>query len=74
MPIKSTTTTVGVKRKKKYKRIYRTSQNIRTINVFPESLVSESFPLLGVTVHFTCLGSPPTLCLSLDLLWGQLRF
>ena len=44
------------------KRIYRTSQNIRIINVFLESLLSESFPLLGVTVHLTSLGCPPTLC------------
>jgi len=33
---------------------------------------AESFPSLGVTVHFTSLGCPPTLCWSLDLLWGQL--
>ena len=56
------------------KRIYRTSQRIRIINVFLESLLSESFPALGVTVHLTCLGCPPALCWSLDLLWGQLRF
>ena len=62
------------KQKKKSKRIYRTSQNIRIINVFLESLLSESFPSLGVTVHFSSLGCPPTLCWSLDLLWGQLRF
>ena len=65
-----------VKKKKTSKRIYRTSQNIRIINVFLESLLSESFPLLGVTVHLTSLGCPPTLCWSLDLwtlLWGQLR-
>ena len=52
-------------------RIYRTSQNIRIINVFLESLLSESFLSLGVTihltslgvaVHFTSLGYPPTLC------------
>ena len=35
----------------KSKRIYRTSQNISIVNVFLESLLSESFPLLGVTVH-----------------------
>ena len=58
----------------KSKRIYRTSQEIRIINVFLESLLSESFPSLGVTVHLTSLGCPPTLCWSLDLLWGQLRF
>ena len=43
-------------------------------NVFLESLMSGSFPLLGVTVHLTSLGCPPTLCWSLDLLWVQLRF
>ena len=29
---------------------------------------------LGVTALLTSLGCPPTLCWSLDLLWGQLRF
>ena len=58
---------------KKSKRIYRTSQNIRIINVFLESLLSESFPSLGVTVHHTSLGCPPTPCWSLDLPWGLLR-
>ena len=65
MPIKSTTTTgrEGRKRKekKKSKRIYGTSQNVRII-VFLESLLSESFPSLGVTVHLTSLGCPPTVC------------
>ena len=80
MPIKSTTTTEGggeekkKKEMKKSKRIYRTSQNIRIINVFLESLLSESFPVLGITVNLTSLGGPPTLCWSLDLLSGQLRF
>ena len=46
------------------KRIYRTSQKIRIINIFPESLLSESFPSLGVTVHLTSLGCPPTLLVS----------
>ena len=64
----------GKKGKKKSKRIYRTSQNIRIINVFLESLLSGSFPSLGVTVYLTSLGCPPPLCWSLDLLWGQLRF
>ena len=41
--------------------MYRTSQNIRTINVFPESLLSESLSSLGVTVHLTSLGCPSTL-------------
>ena len=63
----------GGKKKIKSKRIYRISQNIRKTNVYLESLKSESFPLLGVAVHLTSLGCPPTLCWSLDLLWGQLR-
>ena len=62
------------RKEKKCKRIYRTNQKLRTINIFLESLLSESFPSLGVTVHLTSLGCPPTLCWSLDLLWGQLRF
>ena len=53
--------------------MYRTSQNIRMINVFLELLLSESFSSLGVTVALTFLGCPLTLCWSLDLLWGQLR-
>jgi len=58
-------TEMGKKRKKKKKkiqRIYRMSQNIRIINAFLESLLSEYFPSLGVTVHLTSLGCPPTLC------------
>ena len=39
------------------------SQNI-IINAFPESLLSESFPQLGVTVHLASLGCPPTLLIS----------
>ena len=62
MPIKSIATTEGEEKEKKSKEIYRTSQNIRIINVFLESLLSESFPSLGVTVHLTSLGCPPTLC------------
>ena len=49
------------KRKNKSKRICRTSQKIRIINVFLESLLSGSFPSLGVTIHLTPLGCPPTL-------------
>ena len=48
----------------KSKRIYRKNQNIKRINVFLESLLSESFPLQGVTVHLTSLGCPPTLLIS----------
>ena len=68
--IKLTTTTEGEKRKKKSKSMYRANQKIRIINVFLESLLSESFPSLGVAVHLTSLGWPLTLCWSLDLLWG----
>ena len=53
------TTIEGVKKEKKNKkskRIYRTSQNIRIINVFLELLLSESFLSLVVTVHLTSLG------------------
>ena len=68
MPIKLTTKTEGGKKKGKKKReeeskrIYRSSQNIRIKNIFLESLLSECFPSLGVTVHLTSLGCPPTLC------------
>ena len=48
----------------KSKRIYRTSQKVRIINVFLESLLSESFPELGITVHLTSLGCPPILLVS----------
>ena len=52
------------RKRKKSKRFSRTNQKIRIMNVFLESLlsVSESFPLLGVTVHLTSLGCSPTLC------------
>jgi len=45
VPIKLTTTTEGG-REKKSKKIYRTSQKVRIIKVFLESLLSESFPKL----------------------------
>ena len=47
----------GKKKKRKSRRIYRTSQNIIIVNVFLGSLLSESFPSLGVTVHLTSLDS-----------------
>ena len=47
---------------KKSKRIYKAIQNIRIINVFLESLLSESFASLEVTGHLNSLGCPPTLC------------
>ena len=59
VPIKLTTTMGssgraggrGKEKRKKSQRIYKTSQNIRMINVFLESLLSEPFSSLGVTVH-----------------------
>ena len=61
--IKSITTTDGGKwGGGKSKRIYRTSQKISIRRVFLELLLSGSFPSLGVTVHLTFLGCPPTLC------------
>ena len=50
--------------RKKSKSIYRTSQKVRIINVFLESLLSESFPLLEVAVHLTSLLCPPKLLIS----------
>ena len=44
-------------KKKKSKGIYRTGQKMRIINVFLESLLSESFPSLGLTVHLISLGA-----------------
>ena len=50
--------------RKESKSIYRTSQKVRIINVFLESLLSESFPSLRDTVPLTSLGCPPTLLIS----------
>ena len=64
-------------RGKKKKNIQKNLQNKskhKNNECFLESLLSEFFPSLGVTVHLTSLRCPPTLCWSLDLLWGQLRF
>ena len=47
--------------KEELKSLYK---KIRIINIFLESLLSESFPTLGVTVHLTSLGCPPTLLIS----------
>ena len=46
---------MGAGEANKSKRIYRASQNIGIINIFLESLLSESLPLLGVIVHLTSL-------------------
>jgi len=59
---------MGVKRKKNEKRKKNPKgstgqvKKIKIINVFLESLLSESFPSMGVTVHLTSLGYLPTLC------------
>ena len=47
MPVKSTATTEGEEKGKKSKGIYRTSRNIRIINVFLESLLSRVLSLAG---------------------------
>ena len=67
----------GKKKKKKSKRIYRTSQNIRIINVFLESLLSESFSLLGFSLpHLprmpsnTVLISGPAVGATQILIWS----
>ena len=52
----------GREKKKKMQKQLQKSRNIRIINVFIESLLSESFTSLGVTVHLTSQGRPPTLC------------
>ena len=52
------------KKRKKSKRIYKTSYKIRIINVFLESLLSEPFSALGITVHLTSLGCFSTLLIS----------
>jgi len=47
--------------RRKIQKNHKISQKIRIINVFLESLLSESFPVLGITVHLTSLECPPTL-------------
>ena len=47
---------MGEKKEKKSKRIYRTSQNLRIINVFLEALLSESFALQHCADLWTCCG------------------
>ena len=49
----------GKKGGKIQKNLQNKSKN-KIINVFLESLLSESFPSLGVTVHLPSLGCPPT--------------
>ena len=66
MLTKSTTTTDGdIKGKKRKKKNPKQSteqvKKIRIINIFLESLLSESFAMLGITVHLTSLPCHPTL-------------
>ena len=63
--MKSITTTTVKKRDKKEEKIQKQLQNklkYKNKKCFLESLLSESFPSLGITVHLTSLGCPPTLC------------
>ena len=65
VPIKSTITIDrGKKRKEKNikKNLQNNSKNKNSKCVFLDSLLSESFPMLGITVHLTSLGCPPTPC------------
>ena len=64
MPIKSTTTMEEGESRggEKVPKEFTLHINTRIINVFLESLLSESFSSLGITVHFIPLGCPPTLC------------
>ena len=78
MLIKLTTTTEGVKRKKRKEKIQKNLQNKskkRIINVFVQSLLSEFFPLLGITVHLritsnTVLVSGPAVGGAQILIWS----
>ena len=70
MPIKLPTITEGEKTIQE--NLQNKSKN-KNNKCFLESLLSESFPSLAVTVHLTSLWCP-TLCWSLDLVWGQLGF
>ena len=64
-PIQLTTTTErggGGEGKNNPKESIEQVKKVRIVNVFLESLLSESFLLLGVTAHLASLGCPPTLC------------
>ena len=76
---------VGEEEKKKFKKMEKNLQNKSKHKnnqcflfvclflfcfVF-QSLLSDSFPSLGITVHLTSLGCPPTLCLSLTRCVGS---
>ena len=61
------------KKEKKSQRIYKTSQNIRMINVFLESLLSEPFSSLGVTVHLNLSRMPSNTVLVSGLAVGAVQ-
>ena len=64
VPIKLTPTTGWEKEKKEKEKIQKNLQNKfknKNNKCFLKSLLSESFPSLGVTIHLTSLGCPPTL-------------
>jgi len=66
--VKSTTTTLRG-REEKTEKIHKQLQNkskYKNNKCFLESLLSVSFPSLGVTGPFDSLGCPPTLGWSLD--------
>ena len=64
----------GKKEKKKRKKSKESTEKSKHKNnkCFSESLLSESFPSLGVTVHLTSPRMPSNTALISDLLWGQL--
>ena len=61
----------GIKGKKIQKYLQNKSKH-KNNKCFSESLLSESFPSLGVTVHLTSPRMPSNTALISDLLWGQL--
>ena len=64
MPIKLTTTTKWAKKRKKIQKNLENKSKHKNNKVFLESLLSESFPSLEVTVHLTSLGCPPRMLIS----------
>jgi len=75
VPIKLISTTVGWGGRKR-KNAKESTKQVKNKNSKCSSGVTAIRVLssLGVTVYLASLGCPPTLCWSLDLLWGQLRF
>ena len=60
----------GVEKRKNSKRICRILQKIRIINVFLESLLSESFPTLGTTLRLILPRMPSNTVLISGLACG----